>query len=144
MRSILVVVDPPVLDRGADLVDAQEPVLVEALVAKFPVEALDIGVLDWSTGRDEEKPNTTAIGPFVESTTRKLRAIIDDDGLRNPTELRKLVEPAHNACSRDGSRRIDPSAFPAEIVYHVQGRSGPSPPGLWRLVSSTMGTFGAT
>jgi hypothetical protein len=50
VRPVSVVVDPPSLDRRADFVEAQKPVLVEALVAKLSVEALDVSILDGTAG----------------------------------------------------------------------------------------------
>ena len=45
MGSVAVVVRAPFLDHGSRFVQALEPVLVQALVAEAPVEALDESVL---------------------------------------------------------------------------------------------------
>jgi hypothetical protein len=47
----LVVVDPPGLDLGARVIEVDEPVLVQALVPKLPVEGLDENVVDGLPGR---------------------------------------------------------------------------------------------
>src|SRR2546426_10918579 len=46
MRTDLVVIDSPRLDDSPRIVEIEEPVLVEALVAQLADEALDVGVLD--------------------------------------------------------------------------------------------------
>ena len=46
MRTDLVVIDSPRLDDSPRIVEIEEPVLAEALVAQIADEALDIGVLD--------------------------------------------------------------------------------------------------
>ena len=46
MRTDLVVIDSPRLDDSPRIVEIEEPVLAEALVAQLADEALDIGVLD--------------------------------------------------------------------------------------------------
>ena len=45
MRPVQIVVHPPVFDRPLGVRQAQEPVLVETLVAQSAVEALDESVL---------------------------------------------------------------------------------------------------
>ena len=42
MGRDLAAVDQPGLDLRAYVIEVEKPVLVEALVAKFPVEALDV------------------------------------------------------------------------------------------------------
>jgi hypothetical protein len=46
VRSLGVVLDPPVLDRSPRVSHGQEPVLVQALVAELAIEALDVRVLE--------------------------------------------------------------------------------------------------
>src|SRR5438309_7855211 len=46
MRTDLVVIDSPRLDDSPRIVEIEEPVLAEALVAQLADEALDVGVLD--------------------------------------------------------------------------------------------------
>ena len=46
MRTDFVVIDSPRLDDSPRIVEIEEPVLAEALVAQLADEALDIGVLD--------------------------------------------------------------------------------------------------
>jgi hypothetical protein len=52
VRSVCVVVDPPVFDDLACLLEVVEQVLVKALVTQAAVEAFDESVLLWFAGRD--------------------------------------------------------------------------------------------
>jgi len=45
VRSLLVVLPAPDLDDPAGIVDSEKPVLIQALVAKLAVEALDEGIV---------------------------------------------------------------------------------------------------
>ena len=53
MRPDLVVVVSPGFDLGSGVVETDEPVVVQALVAKLAAEALDVAVLDGLPGADE-------------------------------------------------------------------------------------------
>ncbi len=49
------------------MAQAGEPVLVEALVAKLAVEALDEAVLDRLARPDEDQRHAAVVGPLVEA-----------------------------------------------------------------------------
>ena len=81
MRPDLVVVDPPLLDDPARIVERFEPVDVEAFVAELPVEALDVGVLVRLSRVDESQVDASLLGPPQEGPAGELRALVNDDGL---------------------------------------------------------------
>ena len=56
--------------------------LVEAFIAKLPVEAFDIRVLDRLTRSDEAQRDAARVGPRIERAAGKLRPVVDDDRLR--------------------------------------------------------------
>ena len=51
MRPDFVVIASPEFDLLPGVVEIQEPVLIQAFIAETPIEALDVSVLDWLTGR---------------------------------------------------------------------------------------------
>lgn len=53
VRADVVVIDSPVLDGGARVEKRREGILVEQLVAKASVEALNAAVLRWFSWLDE-------------------------------------------------------------------------------------------
>jgi hypothetical protein len=71
-----------------------EVVVVEALVAKLPVKAFDVGVLCRLAGRDELSVHAALVGPTVQCPTCKLWALIGADGAWEATELLLLDDCA--------------------------------------------------
>ena len=74
MRAFGIVIDPPVFDDFARLVDAHKPVLVQAFFEVSNVEAFDVGVLDGLAGVDEVQLDRIIIGPAVERAPSQSRA----------------------------------------------------------------------
>jgi len=63
VRSDFVIVDAPVGDDLACLLQRREPMIVEALVAKLAVEAFDVAVLHGLARLDQQVPNAVPLGP---------------------------------------------------------------------------------
>lgn len=59
-----IVVHAPGLDDLARVRQAEEPVLVQALVAESAVETLDVGILIRLARVDEVQPDAAAVGPM--------------------------------------------------------------------------------
>jgi len=70
VRSDFVVVDAPVGDDLACLLQRREPMIVEALVAKLAVEAFDVAVLHRLAGLDQQMPNAVPLGHAFLDRTR--------------------------------------------------------------------------
>src|SRR5262249_17207699 len=120
VRPISVVVDPPSLGGCPHLVEAEKPVLVEAFVAKLPVEAFDEGVFDGTPWSDEEKPHAAAVRPLVERSAGKLRTVVDHNCFGKAAHLGELVEVPHLPGARDRDRAVDDDAFAAKVVHDVE------------------------
>lgn len=58
---------------------AQEYVLVQALVSELAVEGLDISVLHGSSWLDEVEHDASALCPGCQTLTDKLRTVVDGD-----------------------------------------------------------------
>lgn len=120
MRPYLVVVDPPARNLNARLLQALEPVLVQALGAELAIEALDVGVLRELAWLVED------VGPGHEGTAREFWLLVGSHGLRVAPEPRNLVEHAHDALAADAMVHSDVHALVAEVVSH--GRTLDAPP----------------
>ena len=72
VRPYLVVVDPPARNLNTRLLQALEPVLVQALVAELAVEALDVGVLRGLAWLVEDVAHALGLGPGHEGSAREL------------------------------------------------------------------------
>ena len=77
-----VVIDTPRFDRSLGARQADKPVLVQTLVAKLPVEALDVRVLDRLARSNETQLDAARIRPHIERPSRKLGPVVDDNRLR--------------------------------------------------------------
>ena len=67
MRSFPIVLDAPVFDLAARIVERNEDVFIQAFLAQARIEALDVGVLDRLARFDELQPYPMLIGPLPES-----------------------------------------------------------------------------
>jgi hypothetical protein len=59
MRTVLIVIDPPRLDLGMRILDRQELMDVEALVAQAPVKRLDVRIIHGFAGPREIELHAT-------------------------------------------------------------------------------------
>ena len=94
MGSDGVVVVPPPGQNTSGVVEAGKPVFVEALVAEFAVEALDVRVLSGLPGRDEDDAYPVSIGPLVKVLAGEFGAVVDEERLGSAMEGDELVEYA--------------------------------------------------
>ena len=72
----LVVVPAPFSDARFGLRQGLKPLLVQALVTKLPIEALDVAVLHGSSWLNQDMPHTMCSGPSHKGSTRELRAVV--------------------------------------------------------------------
>jgi hypothetical protein len=79
VRAALVVVLPPGLDLGPGVCQGQEPVRVQALIAKPSIERLHEGVVGRLARAAEVQRDGVLIGPAVECLGDELRTVVDPD-----------------------------------------------------------------
>src|ERR687887_49652 len=82
VRAIRVIVLPPCFNRLAGIYQAEKPMLIQAFAPKFPVETLDVGVLDWLVRFNELQRNAAPSCPRGERLACKFRASVGDQALR--------------------------------------------------------------
>ena len=86
MRPDSIVVISPGLGDRAGRGKAHELVLVEALVAQLPIEALDVRVLHGLAGVDKMQVNPTGIRPHIQGSSANsgpLSTVIESGGPRS-------------------------------------------------------------
>src|SRR5437667_1949978 len=81
VRSHLVVVSTPSLAFSACLVEAEEPIGVQALSPKLAVQAFDECVVGRLAGPAEVESDAAHEGPQVELLTDEFRPIVEPNGL---------------------------------------------------------------
>lgn len=85
------------LDPG--VVQRQEPVGVEALVAKPTVERLDEDVIGGLTRSTDVQRDPIDVGPVIECPRDELGAVVDPDLPRWPTALEEQAVITSTTCS---------------------------------------------
>jgi len=94
--------------------------LVQTLIAKLTVEALDVGVLDRLAGPNEAELDPTAIGPGVQRAAGEFRTVVADDHLRQADAVRQTVEDTDDAGTGQRAVDFDGWALVAEVVDDVE------------------------
>lgn len=99
----------PGIDVHFGMAQTGEPVLV-AFIAEASIERLDVGVLIWLAGFNEEQLDTSGMRPCRYGPTAELLPVIGSDRFGQPAALGQLVEdvcelqPAHCSLRDDGHR----------------------------------------
>ena len=120
MGPHLVVIAPPIGNDFPSLVQRLEPVLVQALVAEFPIEALDVAVLHRLARLDQQVTHAVLDGPGNEGSARELRPVVCPDCGGIASEPGCPVEQPRDVLARDAVVHRDVDAFVAEVVGYRQ------------------------
>src|SRR5712692_9824540 len=99
VRTLFVVVPLPLRDLLPRIGKIAEPVLVQALVTKAPVETLHVAVLHRSSGSDRVPLQALLVGPLIDSTAHELGSVVAADLPRQSASLLQLFQYAHHSHS---------------------------------------------
>ena len=91
---MLVVVAPPSRDSNPRLSQAGKPVIVQTLIPKTAIEALDIGILRRLSCLDQLELNAILVSPLIQRLAGEFRPLVSTDCPRQPTKLVQLA-PVH-------------------------------------------------
>jgi hypothetical protein len=126
VRPHLVVVLAPERDGRSSLLQRLEPLLVQTLVPKLAVEALDVAVLHGPSRLYQDVADTVRVGPGHKGAACELRAIVRAHGQRVAPEDSGLLEQPRDVLARDAPVHRDAHALVAEFVSHRQALDAPS------------------
>jgi hypothetical protein len=126
VRPHFVVVALPGSDLLAGLVQRLDPLLVQALVPKPTVEALDVAVLHRSPRLDQDVPDAVALRPGDESSAGELRPVVRAHSCRVAPEPRRLVQQPSHVLPADAVVHRDVHGLVAEVVGHGQTFQAPA------------------
>src|SRR5581483_3913582 len=107
VRAHPVVIQSPVFNGLPRIVEGEEPVLVQALLAEFAVERFDIAVLHRTTRGDEMQRDFVLVCPLIQRLRGKLRSVIDDDPLRQPALQPQPFQHTNHAQRRQRGVHLD-------------------------------------
>src|SRR6185437_10757125 len=105
---------------GLGVGEAEEPALVETLVAEAPVEAFDIAVLRRLAWLDELQLDPALVGPLVESPPGELRAVVRPYQHGLPAGLDQTCHDPHDVRAGEGKVCLQRQALPAVVIHHRQ------------------------
>ena len=107
MRSTLIVVTPPSLDYDLRLVEAVEPVHVQAFIAKRSVEGFDVTVVGRFTWPTEVDVGPMPVCSQVEKASRELGAVVDEQILRLPACGDETIKCSHHVLRAQPASNLD-------------------------------------
>jgi hypothetical protein len=76
MRALPIVLDAPLFDLAARILERDENVFIQAFLAQARIETLDVRVLDRLARFDELQPYAMLVGPLVEHPAAQLGTVI--------------------------------------------------------------------
>src|SRR6267143_3499451 len=125
VRPYRVVIHPPGFDDPPRLLQAHEPVLVQAFVPELPVKTFDERVLHRFPRLDEVQRHAMRIRPLVHRLADELRPVVHLNRFRIAPLLRHFFQPPHHARSGQRTVHFDPRRFPREPVHQIQRAKWP-------------------
>src|SRR6202051_1692716 len=120
VRAPRVVSDPPAFDGLPRIVQSEEPVFVEALLAELAMEAFDVPVLHRPSWCDEVQCDLVLICPLVQSLRGELRAVINDNPYWHAAMLPESVQHSYYAQCRQRGVDFDRQHLPRIRIFNRQ------------------------
>lgn len=100
--------------------ETDEPVLVQALIAKCAVKALDVRVLDRLARANETERNPTSVGPRIKGQTGEFGTVVHHTRPGQPDGHAQMLEDANDARTRQRPIDFDGDALARVVVSVVQ------------------------
>jgi hypothetical protein len=120
VRTNVVIVSTPSLAFLPRLVEAQEPVRVQALSSELSVERLDVGIVRRLSRSGEVERHTADEGPQVQLLADELRAVVDTDRFRKPRVCGRALQRRHDVGAPIVLSNVDRRRQPRECVDNRQ------------------------
>ena len=122
VRAALVIVPSPGLDLGSGVGDGQEPVCVQALVAKATVERFYERIVGWFARSAEIQRHAVLVRPAVERLRDELWPIVHANGLGRAADRRDPCHRLDHLLALDPLVDVDRQRFAGEGVDDRQRR----------------------
>lgn len=128
MRSMIVVIDHPLLGLFSDLRQRTEDIAIEKLSAKAAIKAFDSGVLRRLARTDEVEHDALLFAPELQTDRDEFRAVVQPDGARLASPLANAFKRFdHPSCGK-GCIDFDIEQFSIELVDNVEQAVTPAVP----------------
>src|SRR5262249_42749354 len=120
------VVTAPDFDLPSGVVERDELMHVQALVAQASVERLDESVLYGFAGPDEVELDAALIRPVLERSGGELRAVIDGDRARDRAAAEDSIEGDGHGAARHGGGDLQQWTLATPLVDYREHPELPS------------------
>jgi len=137
MWSHFIVLESPLLNEFPDFGQALEPMHVQALVPKLPVETLDESIVHWTPWCNEVKLNSSFVSPLIEVVTGEFSSVVRSDALGLAIPHHCLVKCARYRVCRESLSNLKAHAFPTHLV---DGCEDSQPPSIRQLIAHEVDT----
>ena len=124
MRSLRVVVFPPLLNDDLRLFQAVEDFPVEELISKPCIEALAVPVLPRGSRFDVSCLCTHRLDPVSDGLCHKLRPVIRPNERRNAADDEQVRQNVDHICRVEFSLHTDRQALSAVFIDDVERPEG--------------------
>jgi hypothetical protein len=118
VRPDLVVVGSPFGDGLAGLLQRLEPVLIQTLIAKGAVEALDVRILCRAARLNEDMFDAVLLRLRHERPASEFRSVVGSDFLRIAPKHSGTVQQARDVITANAKVCSDVHALMAEVIRH--------------------------
>ena len=126
MRPQPVVFMPPALDQHLRLRQCLEDLPVQALIPQSAIERFHIAVFPRAARLDEQRLHVRLIEPLSYACSRKHRAVVAVDVIRNAVEEKALAQDLDHVLRLQLPFGPDRQALSRELVDHLEHPDGAS------------------
>src|SRR6185369_294609 len=96
MWPFRVVILSPSFNDLLGTVQVDENIVVQAFIAEFAVEALNVCVLNWFAGLNEPEFDAVLVSPQIKRLADEFRPVINGDYIRQPSDHGNSIKcPGH-------------------------------------------------
>lgn len=106
----------PSLDRVACVSEREKAARVQTLIAKLPVEALDVPVLRRLSWTNEMDLHAIDVCPMLERTRRKLAAVVDGQDFWRASLEAQSLQCCHHVLGSQPIVHVDRERLPAQLI----------------------------
>jgi hypothetical protein len=109
---------PPGFDLFLSILQAQKPVLIQALLPETAGERFDEGIIRGLSRPGEVQDDAVGLGPQVNLFGDKLRAIVQPDAFRHPILGHRLLESRDHVVTPVAEAYPDKGTNTANVIHY--------------------------
>ena len=123
---MMIIIHSPSIHNILRLSPAKEQLAVEAFVAQFAIEALDVAILPRTARRNESRFYTTRPQPLFHGFAHELRPIVTPQAPRPAAQREQFLQRFDDIFACVMPPDFDSQTLPRELVHHRQYPHSPA------------------